>query len=192
MDDTIAGRKKLIRRTKPRVAGVDINLDATFVAIAGGQTHSFTIPSRPQFLALASGEADSAMASHLVEVADWVKGSQVHVVGLEYIDPKQSVGTVFLAMHVFARLLTAEFVRRRLRVEMVDPKFTSKDCSRCGRRYSVVGAVYGRHNREFTCECGLIIHADANASLNVRKRAQLLVRASEFYDVEVVPPKGAS
>ena len=49
-------------------------------------------------------------------------------------------------------------------VSMVDPRYTSKNCSRCGLRG-------GRHRHAFTCpHCGLTLHADINAARNIRNR----------------------
>jgi IS605 OrfB family transposase len=53
---------------------------------------------------------------------------------------------------------------RGLSVAKVDPRFTSKNCSRCGLR--------GKRRRHvFSCpHCGLTLHADINAARNIRNR----------------------
>jgi putative transposase len=49
-------------------------------------------------------------------------------------------------------------------VAKVDPRYTSKNCSRCGLRGK-------RHRHLFSCpHCGLTLHADINAARNIRNR----------------------
>jgi IS605 OrfB family transposase len=49
-------------------------------------------------------------------------------------------------------------------VAKVDPRYTSKTCSRCGLRGK-------RHRHVFSCpHCGLTLHADINAAKNIRNR----------------------
>ncbi len=51
-----------------------------------------------------------------------------------------------------------------LAVAKVDPRYTSKNCSRCGLRGK-------RHRHVFACpHCGFTLHADINAALNIRNR----------------------
>lgn len=51
-----------------------------------------------------------------------------------------------------------------LLVAKVDPRYTSKSCSRCGLRGK-------RHRHVFTCpHCGHTAHADVNAAYNIRNR----------------------
>jgi putative transposase len=78
------------------------------------------------------------------------------------------------------RILDASFGRlHRLIVEkaeeavrtvvLVDPKFSSQTCSRCGQV-----AKESRRRRRFVCVgCGYANHADVNAALVIRRRAQL-------------------
>lgn len=58
-------------------------------------------------------------------------------------------------------------------VGFVNAAFSSQDCSRCGNRVRKSLAV-----REHRCiECGLVLHRDHNAAINIRGRADLLVIA---------------
>src|SRR5699024_5156824 len=51
-------------------------------------------------------------------------------------------------------------------LELVDPKYTSQDCSRCKFR-----SQSARNGGQYKCSrCGLVIHADENAALNIRDR----------------------
>jgi putative transposase len=61
----------------------------------------------------------------------------------------------------------------------VDSRFSSQECSRCGH---VAGE--SRWRRRFCCVgCGYSNHADVNAALVIRGRAQL-ARKSEPYPAE--------
>jgi putative transposase len=55
-------------------------------------------------------------------------------------------------------------------VVAVDPRYSSQTCSRCGHR-----AAESRRRRRFACvACGFTVHADVNAALEIRRRAQLV------------------
>jgi putative transposase len=50
----------------------------------------------------------------------------------------------------------------------VDPKYSSQTCSQCGHV-----AAESRRKRRFACvACGFMVHADVNAALEIRRRAQ--------------------
>jgi putative transposase len=52
----------------------------------------------------------------------------------------------------------------------VDPKYSSQKCSRCGHV-----AAESRQRRRFACvACEFSVHADVNAALEIRRRAQLV------------------
>jgi putative transposase len=56
-----------------------------------------------------------------------------------------------------------------LTVVAVDPRYSSQECSRCGHI-----ARESRRQRRFACiGCGFSVHADVNAALVIRRRAEL-------------------
>ena len=62
------------------------------------------------------------------------------------------------------RFITYKAEREGIRVESVDPAYTSQNCSRCGER----GDRDGDH---FACSsCGYERHADLNAAANIAIR----------------------
>ncbi|MHB8177889.1 MAG: RNA-guided endonuclease InsQ/TnpB family protein [Vulcanimicrobiaceae bacterium] len=66
------------------------------------------------------------------------------------------------------------------RVVLVDPRFSSQECSRCGTI-----ARESRRKRRFRCvACGFTCHADVNAALVIRGRAQLALMS------ELIPAEG--
>ncbi len=55
-----------------------------------------------------------------------------------------------------------------MKIAKVDPRYTSKTCSRCGLR-----GMRKRHS--FACpHCGYCDHADHNAALNIRNKFTIL------------------
>lgn len=65
----------------------------------------------------------------------------------------------------FAQLqafISYKALERGVNVVFVDPRYTSQTCSRCGARGS-------RDAHRFSCTCGLVAHADANAAHNLRR-----------------------
>jgi putative transposase len=56
-------------------------------------------------------------------------------------------------------------------VVAVDPRYSSQTCPRCGHV-----AAESRRRRRFACvACGFAVHADVNAALEIRRRAQLVL-----------------
>ena len=75
----------------------------------------------------------------------------------------------FGQLHRFIAEKAEEAARR---VVLVDARFSSQECSRCGHI-----AAESRRRRRFVCvRCGLNCHADVNAALVIRGRAQLGAR----------------
>jgi IS605 OrfB family transposase len=74
--------------------------------------------------------------------------------------------------HRWAYAQLEQFIRYKaqqagLAVALVDPRHTSKGCSRCG---NVADGQRNRHN--FKCQaCGFQLHADLNAARNIAQRA---------------------
>lgn len=69
---------------------------------------------------------------------------------------------------------------------LVDPAFTSQDCSRCGSRNIPNG-------KQYHCKsCGHNSHRDANAAFNISKRGieSLSVRSSNGHNVPLLEPIG--
>jgi IS605 OrfB family transposase len=68
--------------------------------------------------------------------------------------------------HQLQAFITYKAERKGIRVETVDPAYTSQDCSACGERGN-------RNNDHFRCtnpECGYERHADLNAAENIATR----------------------
>ena len=65
------------------------------------------------------------------------------------------------------------------RVVDVEARYSSQECSQCGTT-----AAKSRRRRRFVCiACGFALHADVNAALVIRGRAQLAL-TSEPYPAE--------
>ena len=70
------------------------------------------------------------------------------------------------------RLIAEKVEETARRLVLVDPRFSSQECSRCGHV-----AAKSRRRRRFVCvRCGFTCHADVNAALVIRGRAQLGAR----------------
>lgn len=65
---------------------------------------------------------------------------------------------------MFVAALQAVAFQSGIAIVKVDPRYTSKTCSKCGERGSRTGAI-------FKCTCGFISNSDRNASCNIALRA---------------------
>jgi putative transposase len=66
------------------------------------------------------------------------------------------------------QMIESKAAEAGIAVVAVDPKYSSQTCSRCGRV-----AAESRRRRRFACvACGFTVHADVNAPLEIRRRAQ--------------------
>lgn len=84
------------------------------------------------------------------------------------------------AWNTFVTILTIKAESAGRRVWKVPAAFTSQDCSRCGARVKKSLAV-----REHRCiGCGLVLHRDHNAAINILARAEPLVRAGISWPVD--------
>ena len=67
------------------------------------------------------------------------------------------------------RLIAEKAEEAARMVVRVEARFSSQTCSRCGHV-----SARSRRRRRFCCvRCGLEAHADVNAALEIRRRAQL-------------------
>jgi len=74
-------------------------------------------------------------------------------------------------LHTLIRQKAAWAARQVVEVEA---KYSSQTCSRCGHV-----AAKSRRRRRFACVvCGFRVHADVNAALEIRRRAQLALRSA--------------
>jgi IS605 OrfB family transposase len=78
------------------------------------------------------------------------------------------------AYHQFTQFLAYKCADRGVPVVVVDPRDTSKTCSRCGHCEKA-----NRHSQSsFLCrQCGFAVHADWNGAENIRQRAVAILGA---------------
>ena len=77
---------------------------------------------------------------------------------------------------ILGKLIVAKAEETARMVKWIDPQFTSQECSQCGHR-----AAQSRRRRRFACiRCGYRCHADVNAALVIRGRAQSLLMSEPY------------
>ena len=76
----------------------------------------------------------------------------------------------------FRQFLTYKALASGIGIVVIDPRFTSQKCSRCGHTYKPQ-----RDGNEFRCvACGYQNHADLNASYNISKNCLPEVQLKEI------------
>jgi putative transposase len=104
-------------------------------------------------------------AAKLVKRFDLIAVEDLNIKGLAKSRLAKSVLDV--AWAAFFRILMVKAADAGRRVEKVDPRFTSQDCSYCGSRRKKALS-----EREHVClDCGLVLHRDHNAAINILSRA---------------------
>lgn len=111
------------------------------------------------------------------------------LIAVEDLNITQMLKNHYLAKHIsdaswgtFMSLLSYKAVTRGGQLFKVDPRNTSKTCSKCG---SVIDLKLS--DREFSCPCcGFVCHRDLNAAVNIHGRAGL-VRTLTPADDCVIP-----
>ena len=71
---------------------------------------------------------------------------------------------------MFKQYLTYKAASAGREIRLVNPAYTSKCCSNCGKEFQNFD-LRGAHTRWVECECGLSLDRDHNAALNIVKRA---------------------
>lgn len=105
-------------------------------------------------------------ALKIVRAFDFIAVEDLNVKGLAGGMLAGSVASVAWGAFLLILICKAEEAGRR--VEKVDPRYTSQDCSGCGAREKKLLS-----QREHCCTaCGLITHRDHNAAINILSRAE--------------------
>ena len=104
---------------------------------------------------------------------------QYDFIAVEDINIKGMLHTHHLAKHIndasgdaFIRMLEYKAVTSGFRLVKINPRNTSKTCSRCGTITDMP-----LNQRQFSCpQCGFVCHRDLNASINILKIVAGLAR----------------
>ena len=107
---------------------------------------------------------------------------QFKVISVEKLVIKNMVKNHYLAKSIndaswgcFVQMLSYKAESAGGQLVRVNPKNTSRTCSRCGNIQDMPLA-----NREFKClKCGFVCHRDLNASLNIDRAGQVQISSSE-------------
>ena len=111
-------------------------------------------------------DLNHTLSKRLVEFAAQFDNPLIRLEDLEEIRDRTGwSGVHSWHFHQLRRFITYKAEREGIRVESVDPAYTSQSCSRCGER----GDRDGDH---FACpSCGYERHADLNAAANIAVRS---------------------
>ncbi len=107
---------------------------------------------------------------------------QFKIISVEKLQIKNMVKNHSLAKSIndaswgcFVQMLSYKVLRTGGQLIKVNPKNTSRTCSKCGNIQDMPLA-----NREFKClECGFVCHRDLNASLNIDRAGQVQISSLE-------------
>ena len=107
---------------------------------------------------------------------------QFKIISVEKLQIKNMVKNHYLAKSIsdaswgcFVQMLSYKVLRTGGQLIKVNPRNTSKTCSRCGNIQDM-----SLTDREFKClKCGFVCHRDLNASLNIDRAGQVLISSSE-------------
>lgn len=80
----------------------------------------------------------------------------------------------FAVWRMFLNVLNEQGDRNKTEVVRVDPRLTSQRCCNCGDRNLTIGKA-----QYFRCKCGLFLHRDINAAINIKKRGIALLGQQE-------------
>jgi putative transposase len=110
-------------------------------------------------------DLNHTLSRRLVDFADQFENPAIRIETLEGIrDRTEWSGVHSWHFHQLQTFITYKAEQAGIRVESVDPAYTSQDCSSCGERGS-------RNGDYFRCDsCGYERHADLNAAANIGKR----------------------
>lgn len=91
--------------------------------------------------------------------------------------------------YTFRQMLSYKLPGNGGQLILVDPKYTSQSCPRCGH----VDKANRKTQKDFVCQnCGHVANADINAAVNILNRGLKAIRAGQARSAREVSPKGAS
>jgi putative transposase len=104
-------------------------------------------------------------ARKLINKHDVIFHENLNIIGLAR--SKTAKGVLDSGWASFISILSNKAVEAGRRVQGVDPRYTSQDCSCCGRRQKVaIGKAY------VCVACGATLNRDVNAALNILRLGQ--------------------
>lgn len=107
-------------------------------------------------------------AINIVRKFDEIAIEDLNIAGLVQ-NPHLAKSISDAGWYQFASILTSKAENAGRKIVKVNPHYTSQDCSNCGNRTNKTLAT-----RQHQClECGLNLHRDHNAAINIQKRGAL-------------------